>query len=50
MTGKYVMAEYNESNYTLTVKNVDTADLGDYMCSAVNKIGEKSAIVTLTGK
>lgn len=44
------MMEERENNYTLTIANVRQNDLGDYTCSAVNKIGEGQATVILTGE
>ena len=49
MDSKYMMEERG-NNYTLTISNVRQADLGEYMCTAVNKISEKQARVLLTGK
>ena len=48
MDSKYTMEERGD-NYTLTVTNVRQPDLGDYTCTAVNKISEQQAIVILTG-
>ena len=49
MDEKHIMEERG-NNYTLTIANVRSKDLGDYTCSAVNKIGEGQAMVTLTGE
>ena len=48
MDSKYMMEERG-NNYTLTISKVRQADLGDYTCTAVNKISEQQAIVILTG-
>ena len=48
MDAKHTMEERGD-NYTLTVANVRQQDLGEYTCSAVNKIGEAQASVLLTG-
>ena len=44
------MMEERGNNYTLTVADVRQTDLGEYSCSAVNKIGEGQAKVLLTGE
>ena len=49
MDAKHTMEERGD-NYTLTVADVRQQDLGEYTCSAVNKIGEAQATVLLTGK
>ena len=49
MNSKYMMEERG-NNYTLTISDVRQNDLGEYMCTAVNKISEKQARVLLTGK
>ena len=49
MDSKHTMEERGD-NYTLTVANVRQQDLGEYTCSAVNKIGEAQATVLLTGR
>ena len=49
MDKKHMMEERG-NNYTLTIAAVRQNDLGDYTCSAVNKIGEGQAMVILTGK
>ena len=43
------MMEERENNYTLTLENVRESNLGEYTCSAVNKIGDGQAVVFLTG-
>ena len=48
MDAKHTMEERGD-NYTLTVADVRQQDLGEYTCSAVNKIGEAQASVLLTG-
>ena len=48
MDDKHMMEERG-NNYTLTVANVREKDMGEYVCSAVNKIGEGQAFVLLTG-
>ena len=48
MDAKHTMEERGD-NYTLTVADVRQQDLGEYTCSAVNKIGEAQATVLLTG-
>ena len=49
MDSKYTMEERG-NNYTLTISEVRQTDLGDYTCTAVNKISEQQAQVVLTGK
>ena len=49
MDSKYTMEERG-NNYTLTISEVRQNDLGDYTCTAVNKISEQQAQVVLTGK
>ena len=49
MNSKHMMEERG-NNYTLTITNVRQNDLGEYMCTAVNKISENQARVLLTGK
>ena len=48
MDQKHMMEE-RENNYTLTLENVRESNLGEYTCSAVNKIGDGQAVVFLTG-
>ena len=48
MDSKYTMEERG-NNYTLTISEVRQNDLGDYTCTAVNKISEQQAQVVLTG-
>jgi len=48
MDSKYTMEERG-NNYTLTISEVRQTDLGDYTCTAVNKISEQQAQVVLTG-
>ena len=48
MDSKYTMEERG-NNYTLTIGNVKQTDLGEYTCTAVNKISEQQAKVLLTG-
>ena len=43
------MMEERENNYTLTLEDVRESSLGEYTCSAVNKIGDGQAVVFLTG-
>ena len=50
MSLNHMMEEYNDHNYTLTIRKVEEADLGEYTCNAVNKISDASATVSLTGK
>ena len=49
MDSKY-STEKRGNNYTLTISEVRQNDLGDYTCTAVNKISEQQAQVVLTGK
>ena len=49
MDSQHKMEENGDSNYTLTVRNIRESDLGNYTCNAVNKIGEGSATITLSG-
>ena len=44
------MEENGENNYTLTIQNIRERNLGNYTCSAVNKIGEAAATIALKGK
>ena len=48
MDQKHMMEE-RENNYTLTLEDVRESSLGEYTCSAVNKIGDGQAVVFLTG-
>jgi hypothetical protein len=49
MDSNHIMEERGDHNYSLTVANVREADLGEYTCSAVNKITEGQAVISLLG-
>ena len=44
------MMEERQNNYTLTIENVNESNLGEYTCTAVNKIGDGQDVVFLSGK
>ena len=49
MDQKHMMEE-RQNNYTLTIENVNESNLGEYTCTAVNKIGDGQDVVFLSGK
>ena len=50
MDSNHIMEENGENNYTLTIKDIRERNLGNYTCSAVNKIGDSVATIALKGK
>ena len=49
MDAHHRMEENGENNYTLTIQKIRERNLGTYTCSAVNKIGDASAVIALKG-
>lgn len=39
--------EFNSDRSQLTIKSVTRSDYGEYICTAINKIAESSATITL---
>ncbi len=42
--------EEKGDNFSLVLRNVDEADLGEYKCVAINSVGEAEATVRLSGE